>query len=248
MSAVGRGRFKRFYETVAVEACQSQGRSPGQGGGYRVVLDGRPVKTPAKVTLVLPNSALAKAVAEEWARQGDLVDPGSMALTALSWAAVDRAGGGRDRVVDEIIAYGRHDLLCYRAEAPPDLVARQQALWQPLLDWAASALDAPLAVTSGIVACPQPPDSLVALRRVVADKSDMTLSALRAAVAAAGSVIVGLALEAGRIDAKAAFETALLDELYQTESWGPDQEAAARRAAIKAELEAAARFLALLEA
>ena len=120
MGAVPRGRFKRFYETVAVEA-----RSPGQGGGYRVVLDGRPVKTPEKAILILPNPALAKAVAAEWAQQGDLVDPGAMALTALAWAAVDRAGGGRDRVVDEILAYGRHDLLCYRAAAPPDLAARQ---------------------------------------------------------------------------------------------------------------------------
>ncbi len=239
MGAAPRGQSKRMYETVSIEAC-------APGGGFRVVLDGRPVKTPEKADLVLPNPGLAKAVAAEWARQGDLVDPKSLALTALAWAGVDRAGGGRDRVVDEVAAYGCHDLLCYRAESPPDLVARQQALWQPLLDWAASALDAPLAVTSGIVPRAQAPESLAALLRAVADKDDMTLSALRAAVAAAGSLIVGLALEAGRISVRQAYETALLDELFQTESWGRDQEAVTRRAAIEAELEAAARFLALL--
>lgn len=196
--------------------------------------------------MVLPTRALAEAVAEEWAGQGEEVEVRAMPLTGLACTAIDRVAPARARVIADIAAYGAHDLVCYRAEAPPDLVARQQEAWQPLLDWAALALDAPLVTTDGIVTVEQPPTALAALRGVVAERDDMALAGLGAAVAAAGSLIIGLALEAGRISPAEAFAAAQLDESYQIERWGEDAGAARRRAAIQAEIEAAARFLALL--
>ena len=228
---------KRFYKTVSVEAT---------GAEFRVCLDGRSVKTPGRSELLLPSEALAEAVAGEWAAQGETIDLGVMPLTVLAWAAVDRVRPDRARTVAEIAAYGGHDLICYRADGPADLLARQHAAWQPLLDWAAQALEAPLTVTTGIVSVPQSEAALAALRRAVADRNDFELVALGAAVKAAGSLVIGLALCAGHIDAQAAFDAAQLDEAYQTEKWGEDQEAARRRATIRTDLETTARMVALL--
>ncbi len=235
-------KFKRFYARASWDA----GPPGAAGGGFRVLLDGKAVKTPAKAEMALPGQALAEAVAAEWQAQGEEVEARSLVLTGLAWAAIDRVGPGREGVVDELAGYAAHDPICYHAEAPADLAARQRERWQPLLDWAARALGAPLAVTSGVVSIEQPPEALAALRRAVAARDDFELTALSAAAGAAGSLVIALALVAGRIDAEAAFEAAQLDESYQIERWGEDPEAARRRAAIKADLEAAARFLAML--
>jgi len=240
-------KFKRFYGRAAAEPCPPSEGGTGGGDGFRVVLDGRPIKTPAKADLVLPSLALAEAVAAEWQAQGAEVEVRSLALTGLVWTAIDRVGSDRARVVEEVAAYAAHDLVCYRAEAPAELAALQQAVWQPLVDWAALSFEAPLAVTAGVVPIAQSPEALAALRQAVAAKSDLELTALNAAVTAAGSLVIGLALGAGRIDAAAAFEAAQLDESYQIERWGEDPEAARRRAAIKADLEAAARLFELFE-
>ncbi len=235
-------KFKRFYRAVAVE----RAAGAGDEAGFGVSLDGRRIKTPAKAGMDLPNLALAEAVAAEWADQGEEVDPRTMPLTGLVWSAIDLVRPDRARVIEELAAYGAHDLVCYRAEGPSDLAARQQVLWQPLLDWLALGFDAPLAVTVGVTSVVQPPAALAALRQAVAAKDDLALSALSAAVSAAGSLVIGLALCAGRIDAEAAFAAAQIDETYQIERWGADPELARRREAIKADLDAAARFLALL--
>ncbi len=239
-------KFKRFYERAAAESCPPSRGDRRGGDGFRVVLDGRPIKTPAKADMVLPSLALADALAAEWQAQGAEVEVRSLALTGLVWTAIDRVGPGRAGVVEEVAAYAAHDLVCYRAEAPAELAARQQAVWQPLLDWAALGFDARLAVTVGVVPIAQPPEALAALRAVVAATGDLELTALNAAVTAAGSLVIGLALGAGRIDAAAAFEAAQLDESYQIERWGEDPEAARRRAAIHADLEAAERLMVLL--
>ena len=238
-------KFKRFYAQASWEAAPP-GEAGQAGAGYRILLDGKAVKTPAKAEMVLPNQGLAEAIAAEWLAQGEDVVVRSLVLTGLAWTAIDRVGPAREAVVEELAGYAAHDLLCYRAETPADLVARQQERWQPLLDWAALVLDAPLAVTAGLVSIEQPPATLAALRKAVAEWDDFALTALGAAAAAAGSLVVALALAARKIDADAAFEAAQLDEGYQIERWGEDPEAARRRAAIKADLETAARFLALL--
>lgn len=229
--------LKRFYEAVSAEPA---------GADYRVCLDGRVVKTPGRAEMLLPTAALAEAVAGEWAAQGEDIDLAAMPLTVLAWAAIDRVCPDRERAIADAVAYGGHDLVCYRAEGPADLVARQQAVWQPLLDWAAEALDAPLTVTSGIVSVVQPEATLATLRRAVANRNDFELLALGAAVKAAGSLVIGLALCAGRIDAVAAFAAAQLDEIYQMERWGEDVEAARRHATILRDLDAAARMTGVL--
>ncbi|MCH8999586.1 MAG: ATPase [Proteobacteria bacterium] len=239
---MSRGKLQRFYKTAAVEAVDGA----TDGAGFGVTLDGRRIKTPAKAEMILPGRGLAEAVAAEWDEQGEEVDPAAMPITGLAWTALDLVRPGRARVIEDLAAYAAHDLLCYRAEAPTELVARQQELWQPLLDWAARTLDAPLNVTAGVISVAQPAASLSALRSAVESKDDFELTALSGAVTAAGSLVIGLALGAGRIDAAAAFEAAQLDESYQIERWGEDPEAARRRTAIHADLEAAARLVALL--
>ncbi len=138
-------------------------------------------------------------------------------------------------------------MVCYHACSPADLAARQREQWQPLLDWAARSLGAPLVATTGVVSIEQPPEALAALRQALAARDVFALTALSAAAGAAGSLVIALALAAGRIDAAAAFDADQLDESYQIERWGEDPEVGRRRAAIKADIEAAARFLALLD-
>jgi chaperone required for assembly of F1-ATPase len=243
-------KFKRFYARasweVVSEGVIGRGVIGRGGGGFRVLLDGKAIKTPAKAEMALPTQALAEAIAAEWQAQGEDVEARSLVLTGLAWTAIDRVSPGREQVVDELAGYATHDVVCYHAEAPVDLIARQRELWQPLLDWAARSLDAPLAVAAGVVSIEQPPEALAALRKAVAARDDFELTALSAAAGAAGSLVIGLALAAGRIDAATAFEAAQLDESYQIERWGEDPEAARRRAAIKADLATAERFLALL--
>lgn len=232
---------QRFYKAVTVGAAEL-----AAGPAFRILLDNRAVRTPGRAEGLLPTRAVAEAVAGEWAAQHDVLDPQSMPLTGLAWTALDRVRPARAEIVEAVAAYAAHDLLCYRAEGPVDLAARQQALWQPLLDWLALTFDAPLAVTAGIVSVEQPPAALAALTRAVAAHDDFALAALSAATAATGSLAIALALVEGRIDAAAAFAAAQLDESYQLERWGEDAEAARRRAAIRAELAAVERFVALL--
>ena len=152
-----------------------------------------------------------------------------------------------DKIVAEIANYAATDLVCYRAEHPPALVARQEAMWQPLVDWAAGRYDAGLAVTAGVVPLAQSPASLKAYAGAVAALDDFRLTALQAATGACGSLVIALALYERRLDADAAFAASQLDETFQIEAWGEDSEATARRAALAADITAVARFLELLD-
>ncbi len=229
--------IKRFYTEVAVA---------GQAGGLVVTLDGRPIKTPAKAVLAVPARALAEAVAGEWRAQGDEVRPREMPMTRLASTAIDRVARHRAEIVDAVTAYGANDLVCYRAEQPTVLVARQQAGWQPLLDWLARRHGVRLAVTAGIVPVGQSEAALARLRRLVADFDDFPLAALQSATAATGSLVIALALLDGVVDTGAAFEASQVDETFQTEQWGEDAEAAEARAALARDLADAARFMTLL--
>jgi chaperone required for assembly of F1-ATPase len=169
-----------------------------------------------------------------------------MPLTRLAATAIDRTVLKRAEIVAEIANYAATDLVCYRAEHPPALAMRQEAAWQPLIDWAAGRYDAGLTVTAGIVPQPQSPTSLKAFAAAVGAQDDFRLTALQAATAACGSLVIALALLEGRLDAEAAFAASQLEETFQIEAWGEDAEAAARRAALAADIAAAARFLELL--
>ncbi len=226
---------KRFYRSAAVEAAPS---------GFRVTLDGRPVRTPAGADLVVPSAALGRAVAEEWLAQADEIRPHTMPATQLAVTAIDRVGRSRDSVVGHLVAYGGSDLLCYRADHPDELVARQHACWQPLLDWVAAAWRAELVVTQGVMPVDQPPGAVDALRRAVSALDDLELAVLGSVVPACGSLVLGLAILAGRITPEAAFEAAQLDESFQIERWGEDEELTERRSVLRREIAAAAAFLA----
>lgn len=230
--------INRFYKEVEIG---------NDNGLYQIKLDGRSVKTPAKAELATESRALADAIAEEWRSQEKTIRPQEMPMTTLACTAIDRAGTEREGVAADTAAYAEHDLICYWADDDqPELGARQERVWQPLLDWAAETLDARLAVGGGVVPVNQPAAALSSLRAAVDDYDDFGLVAVSAATEAAGSLIIGLALAKGRLDAEGAFAAALLDETYQSELWGEDREAMLRRRSIKKDLEAATRFLALL--
>lgn len=243
MAGLGSGTAKRFYKTAVASADVDDRAGLG---GFVIALDGRPLRTPKTAPLHLPSQALAEAIAGEWAAQDETIQPRTMPLTALACTAVDLVTPRRSEAVAEIAAYGETDLVCYRAEEPPALVAQQRATWQPLLDWAVLTFDAPLAVTTGILPAAQPEAAVASLARAVAAHDDLELAALATAVKASASLVIGLALSHGRVSAAAAFEAAELDESFQIERWGEDPVAAECRDLVRAELDAAARFLALL--
>jgi chaperone required for assembly of F1-ATPase len=230
--------LKRVYREVSTRPAN---------GGWGVALDGRAMRTPAKHELLVPTEALAAAVAAEWDAQQDEVRPATMPLTRLAATTIDRTGSQRDQVVAETASYAGTDLVCYRAERPPELVARQQAVWGKLLDWAILRYDAPLSVTSGVIPKRQSPEALNAFAAVVAAQDDFRLTALHTLTAACSSLVIALAVFEGRLNAEAAFAASQLDETFQIEQWGEDAEATARRRALAEDIAAAARFAALLE-
>jgi chaperone required for assembly of F1-ATPase len=215
-------------------------------GGYGVALDGKPLRTPGKRTLVVPSKGLAAAIADEWSAQAGEIRPAGMPMTRLATTALDRVSPNREAIVDQTAKYAATDLVCYRAARPPALAARQQAVWQPLIDWAALRFDAPLKVTTGVIPQGQLPATLRAFAAAVADRDDFALTALHAATAASGSLVIGLALLEDHIDADEAFAASQLDESFQIEAWGEDAEQAERRRSLAGDIEAAARFISLL--
>lgn len=232
--------MRRFWDRATFEAC---------GAGFTVRLDGRPMRLPGGGRLEVPQRALAEAIAAEWqlagGRQGGDFTPNDVPLTQLAGTAQERIAPDPAPVVDALARYGETDLLCYRAEAPEKLVRLQARHWQPWLDWAARDLDAPLNVTSGVMHIAQNADALAALRRTLAALDPPALAALGVAVPALGSLVLGLALAAGRLDATEAHRLSVLDELFQEELWGEDATAVARRAQVAAEVVLAVRYLRL---
>ncbi|GAB4516459.1 MAG: ATPase [Amphiplicatus sp.] len=230
-------RLKRIYQ--AVEIAQ-------EGARFAVRLDGRPAKAPGGRSLALPARALAEAVAEEWRAQGETVDLASMPLTRLAVAALDLEAGDAAPWRAVIVDYARTDLLCYRAAAPAALVARQARAWTPYLDWAREALGARFAVTEGVVAVEQTPETIAAVEKAIAGLDAWRLAAARPATEIAGSAVLALALARGAFPAAEIFAAARLDERFQAERWGVDAEAAAREARLEAAFMALARWFALL--
>jgi len=224
-----------------------EARAVPEAGGFSVHLDGRPVRLPGGGTLATPTRKLAEAIAREWESRpmGEAIRPENLPLTRLAATAQERIAPAKGPTVAAVAAYGKTDLLCYRAAAPEALVQRQEAAWQPWLEWAARELEAPLKVARGVMPVEQDPAALEALHRAVAAASVPCLAALGLAVPALGSLVLGLALVRGRLGPAEAAKAALLDESFQAETWGEDREAAERRDAVGAEIALAARFVAL---
>ena len=216
-----------------------------QGGGWAVLLDTRPVKTPAKTQLILPTEALAQLVAAEWDAQQGTVKPATMPATRMANSALDKVAPMRAEVAAHLAAYGDSDLLCYRADKPAELVRRQAEAWDPLLDWAATALDARLRPVAGVMHHPQDPDALARLAEMVSALSDFQLAAFHDLVAIPGSLVLALAVARGALDPATAWDRARIDETFQAEEWGEDEEAAEIAALKREDFLSAARFFAL---
>ncbi len=211
-------KAKRFWKDVSVMAVD---------GGFRIFLDTRPVRTPAKATLTLPTRALAEAVAVEWRAVGEVVDPRIMPVTRGANAALDKVATQFDEVAGLIAAYGGSDLLCYRAAGPEELVEAQAAVWDPMLAWAARTHRAPLHVTRGISPVPQPDDSLRNLARPVLACTPFQLTALHDLVSLTGSLVLGLAATSDEFAPEALWVLSRFDEAWQARLWGEDEEASA---------------------
>ncbi|MDE2516491.1 MAG: chaperone, ATP12 [Rhodospirillales bacterium] len=232
--------MKRFWEKAEPAA---------RDGGFAILLDGRPMRLPDGAVLCVPGRALAAAVAEEWQQAGG-AKGGEMSfadtpLTRLAGTAQQRIAPDPGASVRALAAYGRSDLLCYRATEPAALVARQHEAWQPWLDWVGRRHGAALRVAQGIGFVEQPPASLLALERALAALDPVSLAALGIAVPALGSLVLGLALADGALSAAEAHALGVLDEAFQAEFWGEDEEAASRRAGIARDVAEAAQCMAL---
>jgi chaperone required for assembly of F1-ATPase len=231
---------KRFWDVATVNPTAA---------GFEILLDGKPMRLPSGAPLTVTTPRLAEAIAAEWQAAGG-AKGGEMSfadtpLTRLAGTAAERIAPDPAPMIDAIARYGETDLLCYRAETPQALVQRQQQQWTPWIEWAALNLDAPLRVTSGVGYVKQHHDCITALKQAVAAQTPDTLAALGIAVPALGSLVLGLALAAGALDGETAYALGALDELFQVEQWGEDEEAASRRAAIRADVLLAERYIAL---
>ena len=207
---------KRFWKTVTADEVD---------GGFAVHLDGRPVRTPLKTPVVVPTQAMAEAMKAEWDAQGEKIDPLSMPVTRAANAALDKVATQHAEVVDMLAAYGDSDLLCYRADSPDTLVEQQAEGWDPLIDWAATELGAPLLLRTGVMHHPQDPKTLGVLHGHVAGFDAFRLTAFHDLVAITGSLILGLAVTRGRLDSTQAWHLSRIDEEWQISQWGADDEA-----------------------
>jgi chaperone required for assembly of F1-ATPase len=230
-------RPKRFYRTVSVA---------GAAPAIRVLLDGRPMRTPGKRELAVPSQALAEALAAEWEAQGERIDPAAMPLTRLVNSAIDGVSGRETEVRADIAKYAASDLLCYRVEGPAELVRRQAEAWDPVLAWAREALGADFILGQGIVPVAQPKAATAAVERALAELDAFRLAAHHVVTTLTGSALLALAHAGGRLTAEEAWAAAHVDEDWQISQWGEDTEAKARRGRRRLDMEAASRLLALL--
>ncbi len=226
--------MRKFYQSVGVEAADT---------GHVVTLDGRMVKTPAKVSLVLPTKALADAVAVEWDAQDEKIKPDTMPQTRLASTALDRVMPRHNDVVTEVAAFGGTDLLCYRTNEPADLMALQDRVWNPYLGWAATELGASLRVTNGIIPVAQEEKALERLKDRVAAHDAFELTALHSLTNGLGSLVLALAYMEGFSPLEAVWQASILDATHQEEHWGLDDEVAEKRAIQHADLTFTAEFI-----
>jgi chaperone required for assembly of F1-ATPase len=226
--------MKRFYKEVTVAPVE---------GGFAVLLDGRPVKTPAGNALILPTEKLAAAIAAEWRGQGDQIIATAMPLLRLANTVIDGVASRRAEVTDAVMRFAENDLLCYRAHQPPDLVARQSAGWDPWLDWARRRHGANMTLAVGLNHVDQTPDALAALRQAVDELDPFALGALHVIASITGSLVLGLAVADGAANGAQVFELSRIDETYQAEKWGEDAEAAKRATSLAHELDKAVELM-----
>lgn len=226
--------MKRFYKSVAVDPTPE---------GFRIFLDGKPVITPGRDALLLPTQAMADTIAEEWRLQGEEIIPVSMPMLRLANTTLDGVSKTREAVVAAILRFGEHDLICYRAEGPAALAARQQQAWDPMLDWVASRFGVSLTAATGLGHIAQPAETMARLGQAIAAYDDFALASLHVMASITGSLVLALALAEGALNPAQAFQMSRIDEDHQTELWGEDAEAAKRAHALAREMDVAMAFL-----
>ena len=237
--------LKRFYKSVTVAPGPAQGAG-GLPTGFGVLLDNKPLRTPAKAKLTVPTRALAEAVAAEWEAQGEHVDGAAMPMTRLVNSAIDGVATRLADVRADIVAFAASDLVCYRAEEPGPLVQRQRQHWDPVIVWAREALGARLEVAAGLMPVTQPQQARASIVSALEGLDAFRLAALHVMTTLTGSALLALAHAGGALTAEAAWAAAHVDEDFQISQWGEDAEAAARRSRRWAEMQAASRMLELL--
>ena len=223
-------RMKRFYDKARVEADK---------GVYWILLDDKPIQTPAKTPLEVPSEKLAKAIAGEWADQGEWIEPGAMFITKLANSAIDHVDANRDAVVEDIVKYASSDLICYLAEEPQELMMRQMAQWGPVIDWLAQSLGARFEVAMGVNHVEQSPESLERVRLAIKDFDKFSLTALHTMTSLTGSALLSLANIAGLFELITIWQAAHLDEDWQMAKWGVEEGAKERRERRWQEMQAA---------
>lgn len=228
---------KRFYKETSVGEAD---------GGFAILLDGRPVRTPAKLQLVVPTRALAEAIAQEWGAQGTHIDPATMPLSRLAITTIDGVARRMPEVAADIVKFAGSDLICYRADAPAGLVKLQSEAWDPVLAWVEAALGARFRLAEGVMPVEQDHAALERVAVAVAPFQAMALTCLHVMTTLMGSALLALAHAKGQLSAEDAWTAAHIDEDWQIRQWGVDVEAAERRARRWGEMQAASKFLELL--
>ncbi|WP_375314098.1 ATP12 family protein [Bradyrhizobium sp. A5] len=228
---------KRFYKEAGATEAE---------GGFAITLDGKPIRTPSGRQVVIPARALADAVAAEWAAQGETIDPVTMPLTRIANSVVEGVVDRVELVTDDLAKYFESDLLFYRAGHPEGLVAREAAHWDPLLFWAAETLGAHFILSEGIMHVKQPDEAIEAARGALPGDA-WSVAALHVVTTLTGSALLALALAHGVHDAGQVWAAAHVDEDWNAEKWGADEEAASRRAARLRDFEAAVAVLAAVK-
>ncbi|MEM6637588.1 MAG: ATP12 family protein [Pseudomonadota bacterium] len=207
---------RRFWQDTSV----SEGPD-----GFHVLLDGKTLRTPAKIALVLPTHALAEAVEQEWRAQGEVIDPATMPYTRTANSAVEKVAPQHLAIVEMLAEYGDSDVTCYRAEGPASLVHRQSQVWDPLLDWAGAKYAAPLSPVTGVMHAPQARESLERLKAPLIPMNSFQLAAAHDLITLSGSLVIALATIEGVLSAPAAWDASRVDEDWQMDQWGEDAEA-----------------------
>ncbi|MBZ0161200.1 MAG: ATP12 family chaperone protein [Notoacmeibacter sp.] len=226
---------KRFYKSADVAPVDD---------GYAVNLDGKSVKTPARKPLVMPSEAAARLVADEFARQADVIDPATMPVTRLVNTALDGVAADIQAVAEDILRFSASDLLCYRADTPQSLVERQNEAWDPIMGWVRDALGARFVLAEGVMHVEQPREAVAAVGIHLRQYPDaFRIACLHTMTTLTGSALLALAVGAGEIDVETAWAAAHVDEDWNIQQWGEDHEASARRRARFTEMKAAVDFL-----
>lgn len=228
---------KRFYTDVAT----AEGPE-----GHELRLDGKPVRTPARHLLAVPTPGLAAVLAAEWAAQGERIDPAKMPLTRLANAAIDGVAGEIEAVRADVVAFAGSDLLCYRPDGPEGLVARTNALWNPVVDWAERDLGARMVLAEGVMPVEQETQAMAAIAAAVPADPPLLVAATHVLTTLTGSALLALAVVHGALDFETAWTSANADEDWNWSLWGADEEAVARRLAREADARTAALVVAEL--